>query len=50
MSSTWITGGPEVEADGSGGDDLAGRNGSELCGDATMLRDRHRIDALEIPA
>jgi hypothetical protein len=32
--------------------DLAGRNGSGLCGDATMLRDSPggRIDALKIPA
>jgi hypothetical protein len=38
-----ITGYPEVETDGRGGAtmilDLAGRNGSGLCGDATTLSD-----------
>jgi len=35
-----ITSKPELETDGHGGyNDLAGRNGSGLCGNATMLRD-----------
>jgi hypothetical protein len=36
-----MTGYPEVEADGPwwSYNDLAGRNGSGLCGDATTLRD-----------
>src|SRR5208282_838349 len=37
----WMTGEPELETDGRGGscDDLAGRNGSGLGGDPTILRD-----------